>query len=808
MANVIGPDVSFYQDDNQTPQGIDFFKMRTVAPYVIIRAGQNLWADPDFKANWREAKLAGMPRGSYWFYDSRVDPKKQADLWIQLLDKDLGELPLCADFEDNYKGPFSGWKHWYNFLERLKALLPATKEIVVYTNYYYWVENTTSVGIPNQSLEYFKNFPLWIANYGNPQPLVPKPWGKNDWLFWQFTDNGDGVPYGVESKNIDLNYFNGDINAFRRRFGLSNTPLPDPPVPTKFFRVTVASLKVREGAGQTFNQLGSVFLNETVEEIDANSDRTWLKIRKLDDSLVGWSFSVYLQNIPAPTPDPNPDPDPDPEPDPDPGNEEKNWYRVTVSSLKVREGPGLTFDSLGLIYFGELVQEIGANSDRTWLNIRKQDGSLVGWSASQYLEKVSTPPPTPTPSKWYRVNVTSLSVREGPDINTPSLGHVLFGDYVEELDATSDRIWLKIRKSNGSITGWSFAQYLQPTDAPDPGVPTTPPADNDDKKWYRVNAEFLNMRESPTTSSKVVGTLYKNDTVPVLDDSTSSSWMQVQRLDGLKGWCDKRYLVLISNTRPDSIRQVLFTGVTYLRKDLTAPRPNVVHVAAIDLQTVNLEFLVTPPSNSSGVLCTRTTSKFLDEFKVHLAINADSWKYLDTTTTPAAVSPCGTGSDAVKASGYAASRGTVYSPVKTFEPEIYISRKNQVTINQPQGNPFNAFAGDRVVVENGAMVKNLAATIPQPRTAFGLSRNSRWLTLMVVDGRQNGYSEGVTFPELAELLISYGVYTGVNLDGGGSSTMVIKGADGKPRVLNSPIDLNVPGKERAVANHLGLLIKK
>jgi exopolysaccharide biosynthesis protein len=79
---------------------------------------------------------------------------------------------------------------------------------------------------------------------------------------------------------------------------------------------------------------------------------------------------------------------------------------------------------------------------------------------------------------------------------------------------------------------------------------------------------------------------------------------------------------------------------------------------------------------------------------------------------------------------------------------------------------------------------------------------------MVVDGRQNGYSEGVTFPELGELLISYGVYTGVNLDGGGSSTLVIKGADGKPRVLNSPIDLNVPGKERAVGNHLGLYIKK
>jgi exopolysaccharide biosynthesis protein len=202
-----------------------------------------------------------------------------------------------------------------------------------------------------------------------------------------------------------------------------------------------------------------------------------------------------------------------------------------------------------------------------------------------------------------------------------------------------------------------------------------------------------------------------------------------------------------------------------------------------------------------GTICTRTTSKFLDEFKLHVAINADGWKYLDPNTIPAIV--CANG-DPVKVNGYAASRGTVYSPIKTYEPEIYISPRNMVTVNAPPAKPFNAFAGDRVVVENGIVVKNLAATIPQPRTALGLNKNGRWLTLMVIDGRQEGYSEGVTFPELGELLISYGVHTGVNLDGGGSSTMVIKGSDGKPRILNSPIDLNVPGKERSVANHLGL----
>src|SRR3990172_126632 len=48
-------------------------------------------------------------------------------------------------------------------------------------------------------------------NMGTNDPLVPRPWSTTDhggWTFWQFTDHGDGYKYGVESKEIDLNYFN------------------------------------------------------------------------------------------------------------------------------------------------------------------------------------------------------------------------------------------------------------------------------------------------------------------------------------------------------------------------------------------------------------------------------------------------------------------------------------------------------------------------------------------------------------------------------------------------------------------------
>jgi GH25 family lysozyme M1 (1,4-beta-N-acetylmuramidase)/uncharacterized protein YraI len=737
MANVIGPDISFYQDDPETPQGVNFIRMRQYAQFIIVRAGQNLWGDRDFKANWNGAKAAGLPRGAYWFYDSRIDPKLQAEKWASMFEGDFGELPLFGDFEDTYHGPYDGWKHWYDFLERFKQLIPAGKEIGVYTGYYYWLENTVSAGITTASLNYFKQYPLWIAAYNPVGPTVPKPWDA--WTFWQFTDNGNGPNYGVESLNIDLNYFNGDQTAFEQRFGITLGPIPEPTPPGKNYRVTVTSLKVRTGPGLSYDQVGSIKLNEVVERLESNADETWHKIRKLDGSLTGWSFAAYLQNLGGTPTDSGgtssggtggtgsggtgtttP-----------PDDEDRDWYRVTASSLKIRTGPGLEYDSIGTFTFGELVEKLDASPNNEWLKVRSKDGIKTGWSFGQYLISVQNPGSEPPPS-------------------------------------------------------------------------TTVPEYND-KNWYKVTTSTLNVRESPNLTAKIIATLTKNDVVPALDES-NPAWIKTQKLDGATGWCSRDYLSKVSESqRPDSITQRLFPGVTYLRKDLTIPRPIVVHVLAIELQNPKLEFLVTPSASGTDVLCTRTTSKFLEEFKLHAAINGGYFSYLDASYNPSKL--CPNGGDPVRISDYAASRGKIYSNKKTAQPVIHIGRKNQLSINPKQPAVFNAISGDRLVVSDGLVVKNLAAQIPNPRTALGLSKNAKWLTLMAVDGRQPGYSEGVTFPELAELLLSYGVHTGVNMDGGGSTSMVIRGFDGKARVLNSPIDMNQPGKERAVGNHLGLLVK-
>lgn len=86
-----------------------------------------------------------------------------------------------------------------------------------------------------------------------------------------------------------------------------------------------------------------------------------------------------------------------------------------------------------------------------------------------------------------------------------------------------------------------------------------------------------------------------------------------------------------------------------------------------------------------------------------------------------------------------------------------------------------------------------------PRTGIGITKDNKRVFLVTVDGRQPELSIGMTLEELAELFIKLGCYNSLNLDGGGSTTMWVKG-----RVVNSPSD---PTGERPISDAI-LIIEK
>ena len=259
---------------------------------------------------------------------------------------------------------------------------------------------------------------------------------------------------------------------------------------------------------------------------------------------------------------------------------------------------------------------------------------------------------------------------------------------------------------------------------------------------------------------------------------------------------------------PVPVKEEIMDGVTYQRIVRYFPHSMIAHVLVIDKKVGKLQFMVTPPDDiDGGALKARTTSQFLEEFGVQIAINGDGffpwWSRSPVDYYPHVGDP-------VTPNGFSASYGDRYADgLQNISPEptLYISRRNELTFNNPPNKIFHALSGDRMLIQGGEIIPDLNDTEIDPRTAIGTNRNGRYIYLVVVDGRQPFYSEGATFAELARLLKDLGAFYAMSLDGGGSSTMVIEGENGEPVILNSPIDSYIPMRERPVANHLGVYIK-
>lgn len=111
------------------------------------------------------------------------------------------------------------------------------------------------------------------------------------------------------------------------------------------------------------------------------------------------------------------------------------------------------------------------------------------------------------------------------------------------------------------------------------------------------------------------------------------------------------------------------------------------------------------------------------------------------------------------------------------------------------GHP-RLLARSREVWAEGPGFNRAFAETRHPRTAVGW-RADGTLLLVTVDGRQPGYSVGMSLAELTALFRDLGASDALNLDGGGSTAMVVRG-----RVVNRPSDKE---GERPVANALLLL---
>jgi hypothetical protein len=260
-----------------------------------------------------------------------------------------------------------------------------------------------------------------------------------------------------------------------------------------------------------------------------------------------------------------------------------------------------------------------------------------------------------------------------------------------------------------------------------------------------------------------------------------------------------------------------FSGVTLYSITETNPRPNNIQIARIDLTDPGIHFELTPPDlnlANGDETVTQTTRQFVDQVHAQIGINTSFFRLdnggraLPTNNT-----------------GLLVSNGLRVSPWdSTGQVAINLTRDKIASIisapsNRPTGYEFapntyplfNAVSGSHMLVNFGSNVAPADSTVPgdflnlNPRTAIGLTRDHQ-LLLLTVDGRQLGFSEGMYLREVGGLMKNYGAWQAINLDGGGSTTMVMDyyGDGSNAQLVNQPVGLGRINSERYVGASLAV----
>jgi lysozyme len=230
MALARGMDISIFQPN------IDWDKViaGTGISFVLVRVGDGSLADPLFARHWTEAKQAGLLRGAYFFLRQSVSAEQQAQMLLQALGGDAGELPPVVDIEDprvNAPATYAGIAlAWLNAVQT-----QLNRQPIIYTGAWWWNPNML---IGGQYPDWAPGYPLWVASYplkssvpttaqidgGVFAPILPKSWTA--WSIWQYSGDVATVDGITDDRgrpaHVDFDAFNGTLDDLK---AMAQTPL-------------------------------------------------------------------------------------------------------------------------------------------------------------------------------------------------------------------------------------------------------------------------------------------------------------------------------------------------------------------------------------------------------------------------------------------------------------------------------------------------------------------------------------------------------------------------------------------------------
>lgn len=221
---ILGIDVSKWQGEQNWPKARE-----AGAKFAFIRAG-SINRDTgqcyrDYQLT-RSAELAPEQMddriGFYFYFRPKYDPVKQADyLWLIVRDYTWGALVVDCEAAD---ASYATIRKNTAIMVSEVAQMCGDKKDLIYTRASYW---NSVVGYQAWASKH----DLWIARYKSSLThpwgdLYYKPLGWDDWVFWQYSADGNGMgpKYGGQCASMDLNYFNGDLQELNLYFGIDDEP--------------------------------------------------------------------------------------------------------------------------------------------------------------------------------------------------------------------------------------------------------------------------------------------------------------------------------------------------------------------------------------------------------------------------------------------------------------------------------------------------------------------------------------------------------------------------------------------------------
>ncbi|GBU29599.1 hypothetical protein R84B8_03172 [Treponema sp. R8-4-B8] len=247
--------------------------------------------------------------------------------------------------------------------------------------------------------------------------------------------------------------------------------------------------------------------------------------------------------------------------------------------------------------------------------------------------------------------------------------------------------------------------------------------------------------------------------------------------------------------------QVFTNGIDYFHGKISSPALEF-HALKIDLSAQKIDIVVKGGAYNENQTLSNKVSSFARDNNLLVGINAVPFDIVSSKE-----------GKVIKNIGIVISNGRIIAPANpSYDALVFYKDGKAAIVAQSAINSVenieNAIGGFYKILTGGEPTQRTHdKKASHPRSAAGISQDGKYLYLVVIDGRRAG-SIGATEEETALLLRSLGSWEALNFDGGGSTALALRFADGKIRVVNTPIHSGIPGQERAVAGCLGVRLKE